>query len=155
MHAVVASLRIAGGRPLGEWEAVTMSTRGQRWTSLALSSILCGGLTLVGALGTSGNAGAMVPALGVTPSLLSLGEATLGTYAGPISFTMTIFSSSAITVTFGFSGTGADDYAWNFEQELRRALLTPRARSSPSPRPRRARWTCTSSPERSANVTPH
>ena len=92
-----------------------MSTRGQRWTSLALSSILCGGLTLVGALGTSGNAGAMVPALGVTPSLLSFGEATLGTYAGPISFTMTNSSSSAITVTFGFSGTGADDYAWNFE----------------------------------------
>ena len=91
-----------------------MSTRGQRWTSLALCSILCGGLTLVGALSTSGTAGATVPALGVTPGTLSFGEATLGTYVGPMPFTMTNSSGSAITVTFSFSGAGTDDYAWTF-----------------------------------------
>jgi hypothetical protein len=60
-----------------------MGNRVQRWISLTVCSTLCGGLSLVGVVGIGGNAGAIGPALTVTPNTLNFGSTTLGTVAGP------------------------------------------------------------------------
>jgi hypothetical protein len=88
-----------------------MTTAIRRFTSLLLCSILLGALSLIAA----GSAGATGPALTVSTSTLSFGEATLGTYVGPQSFTMTNTTGSELTVTFSFSGAAANDFAWTFE----------------------------------------
>ena len=89
-----------------------MGSRVQRWMSLALCSVLCGGLSLVAA-GTSGTAGAATPALTATPTSLSFGSVTLGDVTGPVTFTLTnnnanpdVINTTGTTV----SGPGADDY---------------------------------------------
>ena len=92
-----------------------MTTRMRRSISLALCTILGGALSLVAAAGAGSAAGAASPrALQVSTSALTFGEATLGTYVGPQSLTMTNTSSSAQTVTLAFSGSAANDYAWSF-----------------------------------------
>jgi hypothetical protein len=76
--------------------------------------MLCGGLLLVGAVGVGSSAGAAGPALAVTPSSLSFGEITLGTFTGPTTFTVTNNSSTPDTINvvdgISYSGVGADDY---------------------------------------------
>jgi hypothetical protein len=90
-----------------------MRTLAQRWISLALCSILCGGLMLVGAV-DGADAGATSPTLSVTPGILNFGEITPGTYTGPLAFTVTNNSaaSDSINVVSGisYSGPGSDDY---------------------------------------------
>jgi len=90
-----------------------MRTRVQRWTSLALCSALCGGVSLVGVAATSGNAGASTSPLTVTPTNLDFGSVTLGDVVGPQSFVLTntgnvpdVISTTLTTV----SGPGANDY---------------------------------------------
>ena len=93
-----------------------MKTRVQQWGALGLSAALLGALSILTSGGLASSAGATAPSLTASPTNLALGEATLGTYVGPSSFTMNNTSSAAITVTFSFSGAGADDYAWTFGQ---------------------------------------
>jgi hypothetical protein len=90
-----------------------MGFRVQRWMSLALCSVLCGGLSLVAVAGTSGTAGAGTPALTATPTSLSFGSLTLGDITGPLTFTLTntgsspdVISTTGITV----SGPAANDF---------------------------------------------
>ena len=90
-----------------------MGSRVQRWMTLALCSVLCGGLSLVAASGTTGSAGAATPALTATPTSLSFGSVTLGDVTGPVTFTLTnnnanpdVINTTGTTV----SGPGADDY---------------------------------------------
>jgi hypothetical protein len=91
-----------------------MTTQARRFTSLLLSTVLFGALSLVAATGTASAAGAVAPRLTTTQSSLSFDDATLGTYVGPQSFTMTNSSAQA-TITLVFSGAAADDFAWFFE----------------------------------------
>jgi hypothetical protein len=87
-----------------------MKTRVRRWTSLALCSILGGALSFVVVAGSGSGAGATPVALSVSPTSLSFGEATLGNFLGPMTFTMTNSSVTSDTVTFNYTGTGAHDY---------------------------------------------
>jgi hypothetical protein len=82
-----------------------------RWTSLAVCSILCSGLSFVAAAGTGSSAGAVQSSLNVAPTALDFGEATLGDVVGPQSFTIVNTSSAPDTITdIVATGTGADDY---------------------------------------------
>ncbi len=88
-----------------------MRSRGQRWASLAVCSVLCGGLSLAAAAGTESSAGATQPALHAAPAGLDFGEATLGDVVGPQSFTIVNTSSAADTITdIVATGVGADDF---------------------------------------------
>ena len=91
---------------------MTMHLR--RRTSLLLCTVLCAALSVVAGVGVA-SAGALQPRLTTTTSSLSFGEATLGTYVGPQSFTMTNTTGANLTVTFVFSGPAANDWAWFFE----------------------------------------
>ena len=91
-----------------------MTTEARRFTSLLLCTALVGALSLVAATGVASGAGAVAPRLTTTVSSLSFDEATLGTFVGPQSFTMTN-SSAQTTITLDFSGDAADDFAWFFE----------------------------------------
>jgi hypothetical protein len=74
-------------------------------------SVLCGGLSLVAATGTGDSAGAVSPALSVTPTNLNFGEVTLGDVIGPQSFTVTNNSPGPDTITnIVATGSGADDF---------------------------------------------
>jgi hypothetical protein len=89
-----------------------MRSRGQRWTSLAVCSIICTGLPLVAVAGTAGTAGALLPSLNVAPPALDFGEATLGDIVGPLSFTIVNTSNATDTITdIVATGAGADDYS--------------------------------------------
>ncbi len=57
----------------------------------------------------------MQPKLTATTTSLAFGEATLGTYVGPQSFTMANNNGSSETVTLAFTGAAANDWAWDFE----------------------------------------
>ena len=92
---------------------MTMHLR--RCTSLLLCTVLCAALSVVAAVGAASSAGALQPRLTTTTSSLNFGEATLGTYVGPQSFTMTNTTGANLTVTFAFSGPAANDWAWSFE----------------------------------------
>jgi len=93
-----------------------MTTQARRFTSLLLCTALFGALSLGAATAVSSGAGAVAPRLTATESSLSFGEVTLGTYAGPQSFTMTS-TSGPTTVTLALSGAAADDFAWSFESD--------------------------------------
>ena len=88
-----------------------MRSRVQRWTSLALCSVLCSGLSLVALAGTSDGAGAATPAdLTVSGSPVSFGSVTLGNHSVlQVSVTNTSASPEVIT---GYANTGpnADDF---------------------------------------------
>ena len=71
-----------------------MKTRLQRWTTLALCSVLGTGIGLVAVAGSGGTAGAAGGQLSVAPTSLNFGGVTLGDIAGPGSFTLTNTSSS-------------------------------------------------------------
>ena len=67
---------------------------------------------------------------------------------------MTNTTGSELTVTFGFSGAAADDFAWTFESGCpspsdASGKVVPLATKAS-----RARWTCTSIRARSARGTP-
>ena len=90
-----------------------MRTRVRHWTSLALCSALCGGLSLLGVAAVSSTAGAVTAPLTVTPSGLDFGSVTLGDIVGPETFQLTntgsgydVISTTGTTV----SGPGANDY---------------------------------------------
>ena len=91
-----------------------MGNRVRRWTSLAVCSLVCGGLSLVGAAGISASAGAAGPALTAAPGALNLGSTTLGTVAVPASFTLTNTSTTTQDVininASTFTGNGANDF---------------------------------------------
>jgi hypothetical protein len=91
-----------------------MTTQARRFISLLLSTVLFGAISVIAATGAVSGANVVAPRLTATESSLSFGEATLGTYVGPQSFTMTN-NSAPTTVTLVFSGAGADDFAWTFE----------------------------------------
>ena len=90
-----------------------MRTRVQRWTSLAVCSALCGGLSLVGVAATSSSAGASTAPLTVTPTSLDFGSVTLGDVVGPEAFQLTntgnVEDTISTTLT-SVSGPGANDY---------------------------------------------
>jgi hypothetical protein len=92
-----------------------MTTQVRRYTSVLLCAVLFGALSLIAVADTTGSAGALQPRLTTTTSSLSFGEATLGTYVGPQSFTMTNSTGANLTVTFAFNGPAANDWAWSFE----------------------------------------
>ena len=90
-----------------------MRNRARRWTSVAVCSALCGGLSVVAVAGTGSGAGAAPPALTVAPSSLDFNPLTLGDIAGPKPFTVTntsatpdVINTAATTVT----GPGANDF---------------------------------------------
>jgi hypothetical protein len=88
-----------------------MKTRVQRWTSLAVCSVLCGGLSLVAtAGGAASSAGATTPGLSVIPTNLNFGEVTLGDVIGPQTFTLTNASGSGETFNIQVTGTSANDF---------------------------------------------
>ena len=90
-----------------------MGNRVQRWTSLLACGVLCGALSLVGVASVGGSAGAAGPALTVAPTALNLGSTTLGTVAGPASFTLSNTSATTDTVNIDASvttGNGANDF---------------------------------------------
>jgi len=89
--------------------------RVHRWAAVAGAGIVLGAVPVIAASSSSTPAGALPPALSVSTTNLSFGEATLGTFVGPMKFTMTNTSAAPDTVTFGFSGNGSDDFPWAFE----------------------------------------
>ena len=91
-----------------------MTTQARRFTSLLLSTALFGAISVIAATGAASGANVVTPRLTATESSLSFGEATLGTYVGPQSFTMTN-NSAPTTVTLVFSGAAADDFAQSTE----------------------------------------
>src|ERR1700722_6773131 len=87
----------------------------RRFLTTATTGLVAAASDLV-ALGRGGTAGAS-PAppsvLTASPSSLDLGAPPLGTYNGPVTFTLTNNGSSTDTIGEGgvtFSGTGRDDY---------------------------------------------
>jgi hypothetical protein len=92
-----------------------MTPKFRRSASLLVSTLLLGTLSLLAAGTTASAAGPAQPKLTATTTSLTFGEATLGTYVGPQSFTMTNNNGSSETVTLVFSGPAADDWAWDFE----------------------------------------
>ena len=87
-----------------------MKSRVQRWTSLALCSVLCGGLSLVALAGTATSAGAAAHALNPSPTSVSYGSVTLGNHSVP-QFTVTNTSPSPEVITgYTNSGPNADDF---------------------------------------------
>ena len=109
----LTSVLAAGAQRPGELEAKAMGYRVQRWMTLALCSVLCGGLSLIAASGTSSSVGAATPALTATPTSLSFGSVTLGDVTGPVTFTLTNNNANPDVInTTGttLSGPGADDY---------------------------------------------
>ncbi len=89
--------------------------RVHRWAVLGLAGAALSAASIVLDAGTTTPAGALPPALSVSATSLNFGETTLGTYVGPMKFTMTNTSATPDTVTFGFSGNGANDFPWSFE----------------------------------------
>ena len=90
--------------------------RAHRWAALTIASVVLGATPVV-ALGASSGppAGAatvshFLGTLTVSPTSLSFGEATLGTFVGPMKFTMTNGSASVDTVSFVPTGPAANDY---------------------------------------------
>ncbi len=90
--------------------------RAHRWAALTIASVVLGATPVV-ALGASSSppAGAatvshFLGTLTVSPTSLSFGEATLGTFVGPVKFTMTNGSASVDTVSFVPTGPAANDY---------------------------------------------
>ena len=91
-----------------------MRTRARRWTSVAVCSALCGGLSVIAVAGTGSGAGAATPALTtVAPTSLDFDPLTLGDIGGPKPFTLTnngavndVISTTATTLT----GPGANDF---------------------------------------------
>ena len=111
-HPFVTSVFADGAQRPGEAEAEAMESRVQRWMSLALCTVLCGGLSLVALAGASATAGAATPALLRRPDLeLRFGH--IGRLIGPVIFQLTnddpapdVISTTGTTV----SGPAADDY---------------------------------------------
>ena len=89
-----------------------MRTRVRLWTSLAVCSALCGGLSVALAAGTGGTAGAVGGELTVTPSSLSFGALTLGDITGPQSFTLhnTSLTTNDTITDITATGPAANDY---------------------------------------------
>ncbi|HLM94988.1 MAG TPA: hypothetical protein VK283_01660, partial [Acidimicrobiales bacterium] len=89
--------------------------RARRRAALGFAGVLLTALTLtVGGPGLGPDAGATPPALNVVPTNLPFGEATLGTYVGPLKLTIGNGSASEDTTTFVFSGPAPNDFAWTF-----------------------------------------
>ena len=90
-----------------------MGTRVRHWMSLAASSALCGGLSIVAVAATGSGAGAAPPVLSVAPASLDFGAITLGDVAGPLTFTVTNTGGVDETIplaNFTISGPVANDY---------------------------------------------
>jgi len=82
--------------------------RVHRW---AVVSVMLGAVPVVAlGAGTATPADATVPTLTVSPTSLSFGEATLGTFVGPMKFTMTNTSGAPDTVSFVPTGSAANDF---------------------------------------------
>jgi hypothetical protein len=92
-----------------------VTTQLRRITSALLCTVLFGTVSVVAGVGAASSAGGLQPRLTTTTSSLNFGEATLGTYVGPQSFTMTNTTGANLTVTFAFSGPAANDWACLFE----------------------------------------
>jgi hypothetical protein len=88
----------------------------RRMSSLRVCATLFGALFLVAATGLPNSVGAVEPALTASATSLNFGEATLGTFVGPQSFTMTNNSSNALTLTLAISGADANDWVPAFER---------------------------------------
>jgi hypothetical protein len=87
-----------------------MRSRVQRWTSLALCSVLCGGLSLVALAGAENGAGADPPALTASPTSVNYGTVTLGNHS-VLHFTVTNSSASPDVITgYGNAGPNADSF---------------------------------------------
>ncbi len=89
-----------------------MKSRVQRWTSLALCSVLCGGLSLVALAGAGNSAGAATPAdVTVSGTPVNFGSVTLGNHS-VLQFTVTNTSLTTNDVITGYtnSGPNADDF---------------------------------------------
>jgi len=88
-----------------------MKSRVQRWMSLAMCVLLCGGLSIAAATaGTNGSAGAAAPRLSASPGGVNLGSVTLGDFTIG-EFTVTNTSAQTDTITgYETSGTDANDF---------------------------------------------
>ncbi len=87
----------------------------RHWLAAAGASILLCGLTLTAIVVPPSVSSAAGPALSVTPANLNFGSTTLGTYDGPLTFTITNTNQVAedfveLKTGFSYSGAGADDY---------------------------------------------
>ncbi len=89
--------------------------RAQRRAALAFASVLLGAVPVVAlGAGTGSTAGAAsvshAVGLSVNPTSLSFGEATLGTFVGPLTFILTNNGPSSDTVSFLPTGPAANDF---------------------------------------------